>query len=155
MREIVIARATVDDAAEILVLQRCCWVTEAVVNGSTDIPPLHEDLPTVRAWVQASTVWTARLDHRLVGAVRGTSDDATWQIGRLMVAPDLAGNGLGRRLLEHVEQQAPAHITRFALFTGSRSARNIRRYLRAGYDPLPKTDNDIPGVVYLAKDRSH
>src|SRR3546814_5274068 len=62
--------------------------------------------------------------------VRGTADGTAWQIGRLMVAPDLAGNGLGRRLLQHVEQNAPEHITRFELFTGSRSLRNIRLYTR-------------------------
>ncbi|MBJ7478253.1 MAG: GNAT family N-acetyltransferase [Rhodococcus sp.] len=151
MDEIVIQNATDGDAAEILVLQRCCWVSEAISNNSMDIPPLHEDLPTVRAWVQESTVWTARRGGRLVGAVRGTADGTAWQIGRLMVAPDLAGNGLGRRLLQHVEQNAPEHITRFELFTGSRSARNIRLYTRAGYVPLPPDPSHIPGVVYLSK----
>ena len=151
MNEIVIERATDEDAAEILVLQRCCWVSEAISNNSMDIPPLHEDLPTVRAWVQQSTVWAARRGGRLVGAVRGTADGTAWQIGRLMVAPDLAGNGLGRRLLQHVEQNAPEHITRFELFTGSRSLRNIRLYTRAGYSQLPPDPSQIPGVVYLSK----
>lgn len=151
MDEIVIERATDEDDAEILVLQRCCWVSEAISNNSMDIPPLHEDLSTVRAWVQESTVWTARRSGRLVGAVRGTADGTAWQIGRLMVAPDSAGNGLGRRLLQHVEQNAPAHITSFELFTGSRSVRNIRLYTRAGYSQLPTDPNHIPGVVYLSK----
>ncbi|MFE5875779.1 GNAT family N-acetyltransferase [Rhodococcus sp. NPDC056506] len=151
MDEIVIERATDEDAAEILVLQRCCWVSEAISNNSMDIPPLQEDLPTVRAWVEESTVWTARRGGRLVGAVRGTADGTAWQIGRLMVAPDLAGNGLGRRLLQHVEQNAPAHITSFELFTGSKSVRNIRLYSRAGYVQLPTNPNHIPGVVYLSK----
>ncbi len=53
MNEIVIERATDEDAAEILVLQRCCWVSEAISNNSMDIPPLHEDLPTVRAWFRS------------------------------------------------------------------------------------------------------
>lgn len=151
MDEIVIEGATDGDAAEILVLQRCCWVSEAISNNSMDIPPLHEDLPTVRAWVQESTVWTARRGSRLVGAVRGTADGTAWQIGRLMVAPDLAGNGLGRRLLQHVEQNAPEHITSFELFTGSRSVRNIRLYTQAGYAQLPPDPSHIPGVVYLSK----
>lgn len=151
MNEIVIERATDEDAAEILVLQRCCWVSEAISNNSMDIPPLHEDLPTVRAWVQESTVWTARRSGRLVGAVRGTADGTAWQIGRLMVAPDLAGNGLGRHLLQHVEQNAPEHTTSFELFTGSKSVRNIRVYTRAGYSQLPPDPSHIPGVVYLSK----
>lgn len=85
--------------------------------------------------------------------MRGTADGTAWQIGRLMVAPDLAGNGLGRRLLQHVEQNAPEHITRFELFTGSRSLRNIRLYTRAGYSQLPPDppSHIPPGVVYLSK----
>ncbi|MFE5646640.1 GNAT family N-acetyltransferase [Rhodococcus sp. NPDC056516] len=103
------------------------------------------------SWIEESTVWTARRGGRLVGAVRGTADGTVWQIGRLMVAPDLAGKGLGRRLLQHVEQNAPAHITSFELFTGSRSVRNIRLYTRAGYVQLRTEPNHIPGVVYLSK----
>lgn len=38
MDEIVIQNATDEDAAEILVLQRCCWVSEAISNNSMDIP---------------------------------------------------------------------------------------------------------------------
>ena len=40
---------------------------------------------------------------RLVGAVRGPACDErhVWDIGRLMVAPDLQGRGLGRLLLAH------------------------------------------------------
>jgi GNAT superfamily N-acetyltransferase len=68
-----------------------------------------------------------------------------------MVAPDLAGNGLGRRLLQHVEQNAPERTTSFELFTGSKSVRNIRLYTRAGYSQLPPVPSHIPGVVYLSK----
>ena len=51
----------------------------------------------------------ARSAGRLVGAVRGRRSRATaWDIGRLMVAPDLAGRGLGRELLERIEAPRPA-----------------------------------------------
>lgn len=95
------------DAAEILVLQLCCWVEEAKANDTLNIPALHENLEDVSQWIASWQVWTVRLEGRLVGAVRAHQGGDRWQIGRLMVAPDLAGRGLGRWLLQLVERQAP------------------------------------------------
>ena len=146
--------ATPDDAAELLVLQRCCWVQEAVVNDSLGIPALHEDLDDVRGWIEDWKVWTVRLRGRLVAAVRGREADDVWEIGRLMVAPDLAGQGVGRWLLDHAESQAPPGATSFALVTGARSARNIDLYGRAGYRIVPAAESGTAGIVHLVKERA-
>ena len=138
---------TSHDAPEVLVLQRCCWVAEAIANDTLDIPPLREDLTAVRGWV--GTGWLLRDGPRLIGDVRGAVDGDVWRIGRLMVAPDRQGEGLGRRLLMHAETAAPAGIRRFALFTGRRSDRNLAMYERAGYR---RTGGD-EAVVHLEKVR--
>jgi tRNA (guanine37-N1)-methyltransferase len=93
-------------------------------------------------------VLVARSAGRLVGAVRASLDDDTWEIGRLMVAPDLAGRGLGRALLERIEALAPAGATAYALFTGAGSARNQRMYKKAGYRLRGEIE---PGVVRMTK----
>lgn len=146
-----------EDCPELLVLQRCCWVQEAVLNDTLDIPALHETLEDVRDWTKTWAVWVLRHEHRLVGAVRARLDGDRWEIGRLMVAPDLAGRGLGRRLLAHSEAQAPAEARKFVLFTGARSARNIAMYQRAGYrlTDAPDVDGHIRNAVYLEKDREN
>ncbi|MFI5590855.1 GNAT family N-acetyltransferase [Amycolatopsis sp. NPDC051758] len=143
-----------EDCPELLVLQRCCWVQEAVLNNTLDIPALHETLEDLRDWTKTWSVWVLRQEHRLVGAVRARLDGDCWEVGRLMVAPDLAGRGLGRRLLAHAEAHAPADVRRFALFTGARSTRNITMYQRAGYRLVdaPAVDGHIRGAVYLEKD---
>ncbi|WP_328613660.1 GNAT family N-acetyltransferase [Amycolatopsis sp. NBC_00355] len=148
-----ITEARSDDGPELLVLQRCCWVQEAILNDTLDIPALHETLEDLRDWTKKWSVWTLRDGHRLVGAVRARLDGDRWELGRLMVAPDLAGRGLGRRLLEHAEAQAPAHVRTFVLFTGARSARNIRMYERAGYrlTDAPGAPGHIRGAVHLEK----
>jgi GNAT superfamily N-acetyltransferase len=136
------------DAAEVLVLQRACWVTEAIANGTLDIPALHEDLADVRAWI--GSAWVLRDGARLIGGVRASLDGTTWRIGRLMVAPDRRGEGLGGRLLAHIESVAPEGTRTLALFTGVRSARNIALYGRAGYRRVAADD----AVVHLLKPRA-
>ena len=44
-----------DDAAELLVLQRCCWVDEAIANDTLDIGALHESLDDIRRRATATT----------------------------------------------------------------------------------------------------
>ena len=131
--ELSLAIADETDVPELLVLQRCCWISEALANDTLDLAPLHESLQDVRSWANTWRVWCVRRHGRLVAAVRARADGTVWHIGRLMVAPDLAGQGIGRWLLDHAEAQAPAGTTECALFTGSRSLRNIALYQRAGY----------------------
>lgn len=147
--------ATPDDVAEICVLQRCCWVTEAILNDTLDIPALHETLDDVAGWVASHLVWTVRLEGRLIGGVRAHRQGDRWEIGRLMVAPDHAGRGLGRSLLAHAERAAPSEVEHLDLFTGARSPRNRRMYERAGYResevPPGRTGHHIRGAVFLTK----
>ncbi|GAC70637.1 GNAT family N-acetyltransferase [Gordonia soli] len=148
----VTARYTPDDLAELVVLQRCCWVQEALANDTLDIPALHETIAEVGDWAQAWTTLTVRLGHRLVAAVRGRAmHDSEWEIGRLMVAPDLAGRGVGSVLLGVVESLAPDTTERFTLFTGAQSSRNIRMYERAGYLLAESSPDGSVGVVNLQK----
>ncbi|MFI6044270.1 GNAT family N-acetyltransferase [Nocardia sp. NPDC051321] len=146
---------TADDLAELVVLQRCCWVPEAVLNDMLDLPPLHETHDEVLAWATTSTTLVVRQHRRLVAAVRGQVEGSDWHVGRLMVAPDLTGRGIGRQLLHLIETLAPPHIEQFILFTGARSERNIRMYQNAGYRLLPTPDplppNHISGAVHMVK----
>src|SRR6478672_6677916 len=114
------------DAGELLTLQRACWVQEQQDNPGVEIPALLETLDDLRGWIARDTVLVARSAGRLVGAVRASLLDGAWEIGRLMVAPDLQGRGLGRMLLERIEAAVPHEATSFALFTGAGSLRNQR-----------------------------
>ena len=140
------------DAGELLTLQRACWVQEQQANPGVHIPPLHESLADLEGWLGSWTTLVLRSGGRLIGAVRGRVSDGSWDIGRLMVAPDLQGHGLGRVLLAAIEAAAPDEVTDYVLFTGARSARNIALYKRAGYR-LRGEDPDVPGAVRLTKRR--
>jgi len=143
-----IVPATVGDAGELLTLQRACWVQEALANDDlAHIPPLHESLEDVRAWLGVWSTWVVRSEGRLVGAVRGRLEGEAWDIGRIMVAPDLQGRGLGRALLTHIQAAAPPEATSYVLFTGARSTDNIRMYRRAGF--RVRTDLEAPPLAVI------
>lgn len=136
------------DAGELFTLQRACWVQEQQANPGVTIPALTEGLADVKTWLATDTVQVLRSAGRLVGAVRARVHDQTWDIGRLMVAPDLQGSGLGRLLLERIEELAPPEVTGFELFTGAGSTRTQHVYKKAGYRLRGESE---PGVVRMTK----
>lgn len=153
--DLAITLARPSDAGELLTLQRACWVSEARANDTHDIPPLVESVDDVTQGMRDWQTWVVREGGRLVASVRARShpeDDSTWQIGRLMVAPDLQGRGLGMALLAHAEAQAPSGTAAYWLNTGSGSDRNLRSYRKAGYRVQPG-EGTFPGTVDLLKRR--
>ncbi len=152
-----IRAATLADAGEILTLQRACWVSEQFANPGVEIHALRESLDEVRRWLGRWTVILARREGRLVAAARGRVDPhgdyaGAWELGRIMVAPDLQGQGLGRDLLMRIEAAAPSHVTSYLLVTGAGSARNIAMYKKSGYRFRGAHPTE-PGVVILTKPR--
>ena len=142
--------ATRGDAGEIFTLQRACWVAEAQANEALTIPALVESLDDVHVGLEEWQTWVLRAHGRLIGSVRGRVDAASgaWEIGRLMIAPDLSGRGLGRWLLAHAEGAAPPGTPSYSLVTGAGSARNLRMYKKAGYRRRGEVQ---PGVARLTK----
>jgi tRNA (guanine37-N1)-methyltransferase len=139
------------DAPELMVLTRACWVAEIARYGMFGAG--EETLDEVVAAVGEWHTWTWRSGGRLVASVRGRvhpDQPTTWQIGRLMVAPDLQGRGLGRSLLAFAEAQAPSGTAAYWLNTGSGSDRNLRIYRKAGYRVQPG-EGAFPGTVDLVK----
>ncbi|GIE37826.1 GNAT family N-acetyltransferase [Actinoplanes lobatus] len=140
---------TSDDASEVAVLQRCCWVDEALANDSLAIPALHESLEDVREWLSTWHTTGIWRDGRLLGMVRARRTGTDWHIGRLAVVPDLRGQGVGRWLLRAAEAAADPACHRAELFTGAKSLHNIALYHSEGYRTMPPAGPD--GTTTLAK----
>lgn len=145
---------TGEDAPDVLVLQRCCWLEEAQANNTFDIPALKESLSEVSDWLDRWLAFGLWREGRLLGMVRAQRENRDWHIGRLAVVPDLRGQGIGAYLLKLAENAVGHECTQFVLHTGSRSYRNIRMYQHHGYRVV--ADDDQPGVTKLVKpaDRS-
>jgi ribosomal protein S18 acetylase RimI-like enzyme len=150
--DFVLAPATPADAGEILTLQRAAYVTEAQLYGDADIPPLTESLAGVVAAMAAGPMLKATLGHRIVGAGRSRADGSTLHIGRLVVAPDLQGRGVGTTVLDGLEAAAPAGVETFSLFTGHRSAA-LRLYHRRGYREV-RREQVSPSVELVHLDKA-
>lgn len=144
-----IVAAVPGDAGELLTLQRACWVQQAQSDVGSDVAPLSESLTDVRRSLAAWQTWVVRSHGRLIGAVRGRLDAETWEIGRLMVAPDLQGRGLGRRLLEHIQAVADPAATSFRLAVGAGSTDDLRMYRRAGF----RVGRPRDAMVWVTKPR--
>lgn len=156
MTDPTITTATAADAGELLTLQRAAYVTEAQLYREPHLPPLTESLAELRAALAGGGTLVARLaggsGRRIVGSVRSRLAAGTCHIGRLCVAPDLQGRGIGSALLRAVEAAHAGRADRYALFTGYRSEGNLRLYARLGYVETGR-DADPAGItlVHLGK----
>lgn len=131
--EVTIERAASTDAGEIVTVQRAAFVSEALVNRTLELPAFTQTVDEVRHTMSDAVVLVARRDGRVVGSVLGhLTDDGHWYIGRLVVAPDQQGAGIGSRLLRSIEDAAPASCTTISLVTGA-AGPNISFYTRHGY----------------------
>lgn len=150
-------RLGVEDAGEILTLQRAAYVPEAQAHADLAMPPLTQTLDQLRAELAGplTTAWGIREHGRLVASVRvRLTDPDTAEIGRLVVAPDRQGNGLGTALLLAAEARLPREVMVFRLFTGEHSHANLRLYQRLGYRETGRTPVGSYHLVYLAKNRA-
>ncbi|MBA3369615.1 MAG: chorismate mutase [Geodermatophilaceae bacterium] len=129
----VIVPLTVADAGEVLTLQRAAYASEAQLYANPALPALVQTLPALVEELASSLGQKALRGSRLVGAVRSVIDGNTLHIGRLTVAPDMQGSGLGTALLAAAEAAAGPDVTSAAVFTGHLSTDNLRFYERHGY----------------------
>ena len=95
-------------------------------------------------------------DGAVVGIALWFLNFSTWRgehgiyLEDLFVRPDQRGSGLGRALLELVEDLAPADVTTYVLFTGAGSIDNQRMYKKAGFRLRPDRTAP-PGAVVMTK----
>lgn len=151
---VVLRRAVERDAGEILTLQRAAYVTTAQLYRDPFLPPLVETLQDVVEAIRTEIVLAAMDGHRIVGSARIRIEGTTGHMGRLVVAPDREGAGVGIRLIKAVQEHAPPSVTRFELFTGALSERHIALYWILGFEEYERRVSD-EGIelVYMQRER--
>jgi ribosomal protein S18 acetylase RimI-like enzyme len=148
---VLIEQATVQDALEILTLQKLAYQSEAAIYDDYTIPPLTQTLDALVAQFQDEVVLKAVLDGKIIGSVRGYLRDGTCYIGRLIVHPDFQNRGIGTRLMQEMESHF-GQADRYELFTGEKSVKNLHLYQKLGYRFLRREQiTQRVVVVYLEK----
>ena len=152
---VTLRRAVESDAGEILTLQRAAYVTTAQLYRDPFLPPLVETLHDVAEAIRTEIVLAAVDGHRIVGSARIRIEGSVGHMGRLVVAPDREGAGVGIRLVKAVQEHAPPSVTRFELFTGALSERHIALYWILGFEEFDRrfSDDGIE-LVYMSRDRA-
>ena len=146
-----IQKAAKCDLEEILDLQKRAFYSEAEAYHDFTIAPLTQTIESLEEDYRTKTMLKAVVDSQIIGSVRAYEKEKTCYIERLIVSPDFQNKGIGSELLKFIENEFGA-CTRFELFTGKHSMRNIRFYQKHGYvifkeEPI----NDRITFVFMEK----
>ena len=146
-----VAFADIQDAEEILALQKLAYRSEAEIYDDFSIPPLHQTIEEMEGDIRHKTVLKMAVDGKIIGSVRCKINEGTGFIGRLIIHPDFQNYGLGTQLLLEIERHF-RQAQRFELFTGDRSERNLYLYQKMGYR-LSRSEqiSDKTTIVFMEK----
>lgn len=145
-----------DDAGEMLTLQRAAYVTEAQAHRDVMMPPLKQTLSELRAELADPliTAWGIRDLGRLVASVRLRFPEVdTAEAGRLVVAPDRQGQGLGSALMLAVEARLPESVAVIRLLIPEHSLATLNFCRRLGYRETGRVRTGSYDLIGLAKTR--
>jgi ribosomal protein S18 acetylase RimI-like enzyme len=127
-----IEQATINDAQEILTLQKLAYTSEAEIYDDFTIQPLHQNLDEIKAEFADQHFLKVCEKGRIVGSVRAYVKEETCFIGKLIVHPEYQNQGIGTKLLQEIENVFD-YVTRYELFTGHKSQKNLSLYEKNGY----------------------
>jgi len=148
--EPVVRRIGPEDAGEVLTVQRAAFVSEALIYGDADQPALTQTFEQLEAELHDAGGFVAVVGERIVGAIRTRERGEVLEVGRIAVAPDQQGAGVGRMLLAAAEEATGCAVAE--LFTGSLSEANLRLYQDCGYAEYERIDQgDGTAQVFLRK----
>jgi GNAT superfamily N-acetyltransferase len=146
-----ITRASLNDAQEILELQKLAYQSEARLYNDFSIPPPKQMLAELQEEFSSKIILKALLDNQIVGSVRGYQKGDSAFLERLIVHPDYQKRGIGTQLIEEFEALFP-EAKRLELFTGYKSISNIRLYNKSGYTQFKKEKiSDSLMLVFMEK----
>ncbi|MBN1781342.1 GNAT family N-acetyltransferase [bacterium] len=127
-----IVTADPGDAEEILQLQKLAYWSEAAIIDDYTIEPLVQTLGEKQTEFGDQVFLKALYNGRIIGSVKAYEEEGTCYIGKVIVCPDLQNRGIGKCLMKQIEQRFRT-VSRYELFTGALSKRNIAFYEKCGY----------------------
>lgn len=146
-----IQRAILTDLSDILELQKTAYQSEAKLLNNFNIQPLTQTLTEIELEFHKGIFLKLITDeNKIIGSVRGYTDQRTLYIGKLIVNPNYQGKGFGHLLLKAIEGLFPNY--RYELFTSTMSKKNLSLYTKNGYKPyrIKEISNNL-SLIFLEK----
>jgi ribosomal protein S18 acetylase RimI-like enzyme len=152
MNELIITQALQEDLHIILDIQRKAFLEVAKTFNLQSMPQIEQTLESLTDEFINCTFLKAAHANTIVGSVRAYNNNDTCYINRLIVLPDYQNQGIGKVLMNEIENRFKKIVNRYELFTGSRDPRNIYLYNQLGYRSFKteKYNNEI-SFVYMEK----
>ncbi len=145
----IIEKANVSDAKEILLLQKLAYRRDAGIYNDFG---MSQTLEQIEKDFDKCIFLKAMIDNKIIGSVKAYEKEGTCHIGRLIVHPDFQNRGIGTKLLYLIEKIFG--YKRFELFTGDESQKNLYFYQKLGYKIFKEQKIDKINYVYLEKTKS-
>ena len=162
MPDVTIRRVRTDDGPLLRRVRLRALATDPASFGST---LAREETFGDEVWNERATAaaaggdWATLLALRgeepvgLVTGARDETDPRTFHVFSMWVAPEARGEGLGRRLLDRLEEWMRASggtVARLSVTDQAESARRL--YERAGYEPDGETtaSTHTPGLIEIS-----
>ncbi len=147
-----IQTAIIEDAKEILVLQKLAFQVQAELYNDYSLPPLVETLQDIRDSFANKSFLKMVYADKIIGSVRIHEKSLNvYEIGRLITHPDYRRRGIATELMTAAQKLFP-RAKRFEQFTGHKSQNSINLYKKLGYT-IYKTGNksDYVPLVFMEK----
>lgn len=146
-----IERANIQDAEEILSLQKLAYISEAEIYNDFNIPPLVQSFEQIESEFDNHIFLKVLVDGKIIGSLRASVIDGVCTIFKVIVHPDFQNRGIGTSMIIRIEEIL-CESKRFEIFTGHRSERNLYLYQKLGYK-IFKTEKltDNLNIAYLGK----
>ncbi len=132
----------VQQARQLLEVQRAAYFVEAQLIGSFAIPALYEDLQALQQ--SDETFYGYWVNKCLVGAISYKKASELLDIHRLVVHPAFFRRGIGKALVQFVEQ-AEEHLERVIVSTGKKNLPAKQLYTQLGFVEIGEKEV-IPGL---------
>jgi len=152
MNELIIAKVSKEDLPVILDIQKKAFLKVAKTFNLKSMPQIEQTLKSLKDEFIKCTILKASISNTIVGSVRAYNNNDTCYISKLIVLPENQNKGIGKTLMNAIENQFVNVVKRYELFTGVRDPRNLYLYDQLGYKSF-KTEkyNNVISYVYMEK----
>jgi N-acetylglutamate synthase-like GNAT family acetyltransferase len=139
------------DAAEILEIQKLAFHGQGILYNDFTLPPLVQTMEELIRDFKTQVFLKALYNDKIVGSVRGRTEEDTCLISRLIVLPDYQNKGIGNELMHAIENKFSS-VSRYELFTGDKSEKNLALYGKLGYRMYKKKPQSTSVMlIYMEK----